>query len=275
MKAMDPQEMARALGIPLFHTPFFLPRYPDGECGKWRVSHTGVGIDHGYYTRQWLVSGMPVLLRRNLQNPDAWETWMSLTPHEIESQEPGCMFARGHTVVMGLGMGWIALNAALNPAVEEVTVVEWDADVIDLFHASGVLAQVSPPVQAKICIVQDDARRWQPPASVDFLFADIWRTLAEPGTLDDVRAMQRHVQAGEVYFWGQELTLYAAFRRLYGDGAPLATEGLGQCLEEEIRLPLLLPKSIDYARRIETVVKNRRDRRLPLEESPSERGSGT
>ncbi|OQB96252.1 MAG: hypothetical protein BWX86_00876 [Verrucomicrobia bacterium ADurb.Bin122] len=38
---------------------------------------------------------------------------MSLSVHEIESQELGCRHAFGTTVVMGLGMGWIALNAAL------------------------------------------------------------------------------------------------------------------------------------------------------------------
>ena len=33
---------------------------------------------------------------------------------------------QGHVVVMGLGMGWAAANAALHPAVSQVTVVEFD-----------------------------------------------------------------------------------------------------------------------------------------------------
>jgi hypothetical protein len=41
---MNPEELARALGIRLFRTPFFLPRYPDGEWGKWRIIHTGSGM---------------------------------------------------------------------------------------------------------------------------------------------------------------------------------------------------------------------------------------
>jgi hypothetical protein len=62
---MDLQEMALALGILLFQTSFCLPAYPDGEWGNWLY------IDHGYYTRQRLISGMPMLMRRKLQNPGA------------------------------------------------------------------------------------------------------------------------------------------------------------------------------------------------------------
>ncbi len=267
MNAMEPEEMARALGLPLFQTPLFLPRYPDGEWGNWRLTHMGLGIDHGYYTGRWVVSGVPVLLRRNPQNPDMWETWMSLTPHEIESQEPGCMFARGHTVIMGLGMGWIALNVALNPAVKRVTVVERDAEVIGLFTATGVLQQAPPEIRAKIGIIHGDALTWHPGEPVEFLFADIWRDLGEPNTLADVRCMQRQVQAEAVYYWGQELTLYAAFQRLFGAQTPLTPEGLERCAEEEIKLPLILPWDTGYVNRIEAAVKNRHDRRLLMEEA--------
>ena len=62
---------------------------------------------------------------------------MSLTPHEIESQELGFLHASENVVIMGLGMGWIAANSALNPKVTQVTVVERDPDVIRLFHDSG------------------------------------------------------------------------------------------------------------------------------------------
>jgi len=262
---MDPQEMAQALGIPLFHTPFFLPDYPDGEWGQWRIGHTGTGIDHGYYTRQWVISGMPVLMRRNPQNPDAWETWMSLSAHEMESQEPGCMFAMGHTVIMGLGMGWIALNAALNPSVTKVTVVELDQDVISLFNSTGVLQQVPQEIQTKISIVHGDALDWRPQEPVDFLFADIWRTLVEPDTLAGVSLMQSHVQAWSVYFWGQELWLYSAFQRLFGAQAALTREGIELCLEREFKLPLLLPWNSGYLDKIVAAAENRRNRGLHLE----------
>jgi len=265
MNAMDPQEMARIMDIPLFQTSFFLPVYPDGEWGNWRIRHMGLGFSNGYYTSRWLVSDIPVLMRRHQEDVESWETWMSLTPHELESQEAGCLFAQGHAVIMGLGMGWIALNAALSPAVKRVTVVELDTDVINFFNTSGVLQQVSPEIREKIGIVHADALEWQPQEPVDFLFADIWRTLGEQETLEHVRCMQRNVQAETIYYWGQELTLHAAFQGLFGVEAPLTLDSLKQCLAKEIKLPLILPWGEEYTARIEAAIQNRRDRRLPLE----------
>ncbi len=264
MNSMDPEQLAQALGIPLFRTPYFLPTYPEGDQGAWRLSRTATGIDHGYYTPQWVIAGMPVLLRRSPDHADQWETWMSLSPHEIESQEPGCLCASGHTVIMGLGMGWIALNAALNPAVQRVTVVERDRDVIDLFTAAGIADQVPPGIKAKIVIDHADALAWLPQEPIDFLYADIWREITDAGTLSDVRRMQQQVRAREVYFWGQELWLFDAFARMFGPGKPLTIGGLQQCIDKELTLPLALPWGEGYGDRIEAAVRNRRNRQLPL-----------
>ncbi|WP_049818875.1 O-methyltransferase [Geotalea uraniireducens] len=115
---------------------------------------------------------------------------MSLSPHEIESQELGCRYAHGHTVVMGLGMGWVAINMALSPAVSKVTVIERDPEVIELFGLSRALHGLAAEIAGKIRIIRADALEWQPDEAVDFLYADIWRCLEEPQTLDDVRCMQ-------------------------------------------------------------------------------------
>ena len=266
---MEAIQLSQALGIPLFRTPYFLPNYPQGEWGEWRISRMATGIDHGYYTRRWVISDMPTLLRRSPNSPDLWETWMSLTPHEIESQEPGCLCATGHTVVMGLGMGWIALNAALRPAVRSVTVVERDKDVIELFYSSAVLRQVEPGIRNKIVIVHADALEWRPEEPVDFLFADIWRTIADFGALADIRRMQGNVGAKRVYFWGQELRLYTAFQRLFGEETPFHLEGIGECVAWDLKLPLVLPWGTEYVERIMAAVENRRARRLPLQEPQS------
>jgi hypothetical protein len=266
MNTTTAEQLAQALGIPFFRTPYFLPDYPEGEWGAWRISRMGTGLDRGYYTRQWVISGMPVLLRRNPGNQALWETWMSLTPHEIESQEPGCLCATGYTVVMGLGMGWIAINAALNPSVRRITVVELDRDVISLFSEAEILKQVPPEIRDKIRLVHADAREWRPEEPVDFLFADIWRTLADADTLEDVRRMQRNVRAMQIYFWGQELRLYNAFRRLFGPEATLGIKGIGECAVREIGLPLALPWGDGYIGRIEAAIRNRLERRLPLQE---------
>lgn len=259
-------QLAEALGVPFFQSPYFLPDYPVGENGSWRLTLMATGIDHGYYSSQWLISGMPLLMRRSTDNVELWETWMSLTPHEIESQEPGCLCANGHTVIMGLGMGWVALNAALNPAVRKVTVVELDQEVIELFNASNALAQLSQEIGAKISVVQADAMEWRPEESVDFLYADIWRPIADVNALADTRCMQENVQAKEVYFWGQELRLFTAHQLLFGCDATLTLEGLRECADRELKLPLIFPWCDEYPARILAAVTNRRVRGLPMAE---------
>lgn len=266
MNELSAEQLARLLGVPLYSTTYFLPSYPFGDMGDWRISHMASGFDYGYYTSQWLISGVPLLLRRNPGNPDMWETWMSLTPHEIESQEPGCLCAHGHTVIMGLGMGWVALNAALNPAVERVTVVELDREVIKLFEASGVLKQLPPEITAKIEVVHADALEWQPEEPVDFLYADIWRPIADTMALGDTRRMQRNVQAQQVYFWGQELRLFTVHQLLFGKDAPLTVARLRECADQELKLPLILPWDNEYPERIAAAVKNRQLRGLPMKE---------
>lgn len=266
MNVIQPEHLALALGVPLFSTPYFLPVYQSGDQGSWRLSQMTTGFDHGYYSRQWLISGMPLLMRRTQNNADAWETWMSLTPHEIESQEPGCLCAHGHTVIMGLGMGWVALNAALNPAVRKVTVVELDQEVIELIDTSGVMEQLPREIAAKIVIILANAMEWQPAEPVDFLYADIWRPIADTNALADTQRMQRNVQATEVYFWGQELRLFTAHQRMFGPDAPITVEGLRHCAGRELRLPLALPWGDEYPGRITAAVTNRQARGLPMEE---------
>ena len=174
---------------------------------------------------------------------DRWDTWMSLTPQEIESQELGCRNAFGHTVVMGLGMGWNAANIALNPRVSKVTIVELDGDVMELFALSGALESIPREARLKIETVNADALEWRPrkAVTVDFLSADIWLHLAENETLQQVRQMQANVQASEIYYWGQEIAIYQAAMTLLPAGLPLTPGAVGQAISGVIKLPLLVP----------------------------------
>lgn len=113
----DPLMLAQALGVTLFQMPWHQPAYLVGQIGPWRIVHGGIGLDRGYYSGTCLSVGSPALLRRNAAG--GWDTWMSMSPYEVESQELACRYAYGHTVVMGLGMGWVAANIALNPAHHE------------------------------------------------------------------------------------------------------------------------------------------------------------
>jgi hypothetical protein len=192
---------------------------------------------------------------------------MSLTPHEIESQEIGCRFAFGHTVIMGLGMGWAAANIALNSKVTRVTVVEIDPAVIRLFANSGVLESLPDSARRKIVIVKADALQWAPSAteSVDFLFADIWLQLAEPATIKQVRQMQANVRAEKIYYWGQEIAIHCAARQHVGKNPKITGEAVKYAVDSVIQIPVLLPVANDYLKMIEQVIQNRTIRGLTTE----------
>ena len=253
------------LNIPVFNTDLFIPRYKDIEYKNWKIEHMGLGFDHGYFTDVWAVENMPILSRRNEDDPEVWESWMSICPHELESQELGCRYAYGETIVMGLGMGWIAINAALNKNVSKVKVIELDTEVIDLYNNCGATVGVPEEALDKIEIIHADAKEWRnEEGKTDFLYIDIWKHLVEPQTLDDVRMMQIHLNAEQIYFWGQELCLYNEMKEADFSDDEITNDTLRFLIENTLELPILIPDDIDYASLVKKAVQQRIKRRLPL-----------
>ena len=269
---MNPNaDIAAALGQQLWTTDSFLPEYRAGEHGPWRVNPGGPLVtDWGYVSGPRLLEMLPSLSRRVISedgvDQDEWEVWMSLTPHEIESQELGYRYAFGNVVIMGLGMGWIAANAALNPEVTAVTVVERDPDVISLFQDSGAFDSLAASARCKISIARADALEWTPPINqaVDFLYADIWLHLAEEQTLRQVKRMQANVVAEQVYFWGQEIALNSAMAHISDGNEAMSENTLRQAANNVLGLPLLIPDDRDYVGMIKSVIDNRVKRGLPI-----------
>jgi len=56
------------LNTPLFTTDLFLPKYKSMQKNNWRISHMGLGFDHGYFTDVWAVENMPILSRRTKED---------------------------------------------------------------------------------------------------------------------------------------------------------------------------------------------------------------
>lgn len=70
--------------------------------------------------------------------PVLWDTkeqkvWMSLTPMEVVTQRQGIARARGHVLMAGLGMGWLADRVLAKPGVTRVTIVDIRPDVVEVF----------------------------------------------------------------------------------------------------------------------------------------------
>jgi hypothetical protein len=232
--------------LPLYHSTLFTPRYRDFNGKRWCLRHADMVLCLGYWSPPQLVMGMALLSR--IDDAGQTHTWMSMSPMEIESQEIGCQHASGRVVVMGLGMGWAAANAALHPAVTQVTVVEFDPEVIDAVRQSGLFEQLPPEARARVQVIQGDAHQYRPDTPADTLLADIWLPLFGAERDAEVRQMQANTGARRVYFWGQEMVIA---HRLRQAGWPLNADTVAQTVAA-MGLPLIGPaECADYVQRIE------------------------
>lgn len=231
-----------------FRTALWLPRYPALSRGPWTIRRIMMAASPGYWGKPYRIAGTVILAGPGAEGRTSW---MSMTPSEIESQEIGLSAARGHTVVLGMGMGWLAANAALKSEVEHVTVVERDADILALIEASGIFLQLPEAARAKLETVKADALAWRPAGPVDTLQADIWEKFVEPHKLAEVRRMQENIRAGAVYFWGQELEIWRyACRRAGKENPQLDWPRIRAIVKEDIALPLILPDWPDLPQKI-------------------------
>ena len=230
-----------------FAEDLYYPRYRPIASGPWKLHIIQMAASRGYWGNVHPHDGSIILTGPGQRGTEAW---MSLTPSEMQSQEIGLRAAHGHTVVFGLGMGWLATNLALRDRVERVTVVERDTDILSIMADTGIFEQLPAAARRKVTIVNADALEWRPDCPVDTLQADIWLRYVEPQKLDDVRRMQDNVQAKQVYFWGQEMEIWRfACRRT--NGAPhLDWPLLHRIVEQDLRLPLILPPWPDYPEKI-------------------------
>jgi hypothetical protein len=227
------------MGEAFFEGALFVPAYRPAKFGRWEVVIGGVGFAPGYWSGPTIGSAMPVLLRDG-------ETWMSISPLEIESEEIGIRAGVGHVLILGLGLGWAAAATAALPAVSRVTVVERDPEVIALHRALDIFAQLDPQAREKLEIVEADAFAYVPAHPVDVMIPDIWQPLVGGDRVAEVRRMQANVGARAVYFWGQELEIA---RHAAAAGRPCDDSGIAATVAG-FGLPLIGPDSPGYAAKV-------------------------
>jgi hypothetical protein len=239
--------------------------------GRWSLRRWPDEIPlRGYWSPARHVSGVISLDRGS-------DTWMSLMPVEIESQQIGIGCAAGHVVIFGLGMGWSAAASALRRETSSVTVVERDPELIALHEALNLFGRLPDRAGRKVRIVEGDAFDWRPDGPVDLLMPDIWLALVGDERVEEVRAMQANVNARRIYFWGQELEIarhaVAAGRLLLDDAEIGATAGA-------LGLPLAGLRTPYYALRLRAAARQwmnehwLSDLRPAFQSPPHELGSG-
>src|SRR5574344_306407 len=60
--------------------------------------------------------------------------WMVITPNEIETMKEPIKKSFGHVLTYGLGLGYFAYMASLKDEVSDITIIENDKNIIDLFN---------------------------------------------------------------------------------------------------------------------------------------------
>ena len=233
--------------------------YRPQRSGSWELTVTPLVFCPSYWGPARPVENMAALQRNG-------DVWMSLSPMELESQAIGVAAARGHVAIMGLGMGWAAAECALDPEVDQVTVIERDPEVIALHRELALFDRLPGGCGKKVRIVERDALEWRPDARVDLLIPDIWLPLVSPDDrAAEVARMQANVGAAGIYFWGQEMEIA---RQCVARGDTLDDEGIAATVAA-MALPLVGPEAPDYSARTIAAAKAwMRGRWLPGSENP-------
>ena len=151
-------------------------------CRKWiyvnQILPRGAKLECAYGSRVGDVAfDGPVLIPtlyevdRTYSNP-----WMSLTPQEIISLRAGERFAKGHTVIAGLGLGWQLLRVARRPQVKRITLVEIDQGLVNWILPR--LLKIEPLLKSKLAhprsVIVGDAFKEVPKLEADVALIDIF-----------------------------------------------------------------------------------------------------
>ncbi len=102
------------------------------------------------------------------------KTWMSITPHEINSMKEDIIKVKGKILVLGLGLGYFTFMASIKQDITNIDVIELDKDIISLFN-NHLFNQFE--YKNKINIINDDALSYltnNDLSSYDYIYIDIY-----------------------------------------------------------------------------------------------------
>lgn len=149
-------------------------------CGRWayrerllpkaRELSTYYGSESGSV---WFNDDIAIPMLHELDHYDKHNPWMSFTPMEFFTLRPGTRYAKGHTIVAGLGLGWQLTQVCAKKSVKSVTLIEKDASLVDWIlpqlETHGKLAEV----------VVGDAEELAPKMTADVALIDIFKNYGD------------------------------------------------------------------------------------------------
>lgn len=155
--------------------------YVESPSGKYRyakkVLPAGEKLStwHGSRVGDVMFDG-PVVIPGLWENQgyDAETPWMSITPAEMLSLRCGTRFAKGHTIVAGLGLGYQLMEVLKRKQVKRVTLVEKEQELVDWLWPVLVARLPSWDQPPAIEVVVGDAYKVIPTLEADVCLLDIF-----------------------------------------------------------------------------------------------------
>lgn len=180
-----------------------------GNASFNKIEFKGGRMD-GYLEQRYLSEHFDVArLARN------GNTWMSITPMELESHITHVLEATGDVLVGGLGMGYYITQIVSKPDVKSVVVIEKDMEVIEAYDK---LMKTNPTYFSnnKLTILHGDLFEILPDIKDMFTFEfsyaylDIWLDMCFDTISNDFEKINDPggIGADRVGFWGMEKFVY-------------------------------------------------------------------
>lgn len=177
--------------------------YAESPSGEWR--YTLNTLPAGGMLNTWCGSKIgtvlfdgpvqiPALYRKEKhQDSSRYEEnpWMSLTPAEIMSMRTGLRFAKGHTIVAGLGLGHLLIEVSKKKSVKKVTLIEISQELVD-----WIFPRVRPHLGMDVVVCVGDANSVIPSLEANVALIDIDSSYGN----NVFHAPHQHVD--KVWVWG-------------------------------------------------------------------------
>ena len=139
-------------------------------------------------------------------------TWMSVTPHEIETMKESLKEVKGNVLVLGLGIGYYPYIASLKNEVKNIDIIELDRKIINIFK-NNLLNQFEH--QEKIHLINEEATKYLKENNLskyDYIFVDLWHTPEDGLPLYLKISKILNSFKGQVSYWIEE-SILALIRR--------------------------------------------------------------
>jgi hypothetical protein len=135
------------------------------------------------------------------------KVWMSPVISEMESMKAGIEKGHGKCLTMGLGIGFLPYLWLLKDEVENVTVVEFNQDVIDLFEK-----YIKPQfgTHKKLEIIHGNAFDYYSEDFLnqfDYVYVDFWESTGD-GLGLYTKLMEKKINLPHVDYWIEDSMLY-------------------------------------------------------------------